>query len=327
MAQLHPNSLKGRKVFVVIPAYACAHTIGSVIASLPAFIDTVVVVDDASPDDLKAVVGKVMKANNKVILLSHAVNQGVGGATMTGYEYAIHHRADLIIKMDADGQMDANYLTALLTPLLKEQADYVKGNRYLYLHSINKMPLGRRVGNFAYSILAKMASGYWNIFDFSNGFTAVKTDVIKLVDLAKVHKRFFFETSLLIELGLEKALVRDVYIPPIYGNEKSNLSELDSFLRFPFLLLKGTLRRVFIQYFVRDFNASTVFLILGSLFTLFGLIFGLDHWMISIQTGLPATTGTVIVAFLPFFLGIQLLLQFLILDVNGFPTRPRILED
>lgn len=319
--------LKEKKIFVVIPAYLCEHSIARVIERIPKFIFAIVVIDDASPDNLKNVIRNLMKYDKRIKLLSHQDNQGVGGATITGYQYAIKNGAEYIVKMDGDGQMDPDYIVALLDPLLKNKADYVKGNRYLYLHTIKKMPLIRRIGNFGFSILAKMASGYWNIFDFPNGFTAVNSKMISHLDLNKIHKRFFFETSLLIELGLEKALVSDIYVPTIYKNEKSNLSEMDSFIRFPFLLFRGTLRRIFIQYIIRDFNATTLFLILGVFSTLFGLIFGLNHWVISSQSGIPATTGQVMIAFLPFFLGIQFLLQFLILDINNVPGKPRISND
>jgi len=322
-----PDMLKKKKIFVVIPAYLCENSIAEVINRIPRFVFAIIVVDDASPDNQKNVIRKIMKSDKRIKLLSHQCNQGVGGATMTGYKYAIKNGADYIVKMDGDGQMDPDYVIPLLDPLLKNKADYVKGNRYLYLRQISKMPLVRRIGNFSFSILAKMASGYWNIFDFTNGFTAINSKMIRHLDMSKINKRFFFETSLLIELGLEKALVSDIYVPTIYKNEKSNLSEMDSFIRFPFLLFRATLRRIFIQYIIRDFNVTTLFLITGILSTLFGLIFGLSHWWISIRSGIPTTTGGVMVAFLPFFLGIQFLLQFLILDINNAPIKPRISSD
>jgi len=321
------GGLDSSKIFVVIPAYRSERTIGAVIKGIPKFVSKILVIDDGSPDNLKNVVNGLMKSDKRITLLSHQTNQGVGGATMSGYQYAVEHGADFIIKMDSDGQMDPDYIIPLLAPLLEQRADYVKGNRYLFLRQISKMPLIRRIGNFVFSILAKMASGYWNIFDFTNGYTAINSKMIRYLDLKKIHQRYFFETSLLIELGLEKARVIDIYTPAIYKDEISNLSETDSLFRFPFLLLSGTLRRIFIQYIIRDFNASTLFLLLGFILTLFGLIFGLFHWIISSQIGIPATTGQVMIAFLPFFLGIQFLLQFLILDINNIPDKPRLSND
>jgi len=321
------EGLGSSKIFVVIPAYRSERTISPVIKGIPKFVSKILVIDDGSPDNLKKVVNGLMKSDKRVTLLSHQANQGVGGATLSGYQYAVEHGADFIIKMDSDGQMDPDYIIPLLTPLLEQRADYVKGNRYLFLRQISKMPFIRRIGNFVFSILAKMASGYWNIFDFTNGYTAINSKMIGHLDLKKIHKRYFFETSLLIELGLEKSRVIDIYTPPIYKDEVSNLSETDSLFRFPFLLLSGTLRRIYVQYIIRDFGATTLFLISGILLTLFGLIFGINHWLISARTGIPATTGQVMIAFLPFFLGIQFLLQFLILDINNVPTEPRINDD
>jgi len=318
------NDFESLKLFVVIPAYQCEKTIETVISRIPKFISKIVVVDDKSPDNLIDIINRFKKVDKRLVLLSHQTNQGVGAATLTGYKYSLENGADYIIKMDSDDQMDPEYIIPLIKPLIDHQADYVKGNRYLYLKQISKMPFIRRIGNFVLSILAKMASGYWNVFDFTNGFTAINSRIIKFLDFSKIDKRYFFENSLLVELGLEKACVMDIYVPVIYKDEKSNLSEADSLLRFPFMLFSGMVRRIFIQYIVRDFNASTLFLLMGLLLTTFGLIFGINHWWISSQTGVAATTGQVMIAFLPFFLGIQFLLQFLILDINNVPKEPRI---
>lgn len=177
------------------------------------------------------------------------------------------------------------------------------------------------MGNIGLSFLSKLSSGYWTIFDPTNGFTAISSVMARMIDQESIHPRYFFETSMLLELGLLRAVVQDIDLPAIYGNEKSSLSEFDSLFKFPGLLIKGFIKRFFIQYLVRDFSAVTLFTVMGLPMVLFGFIFGIVHWVISIKTGYPATTGTVMLAVLPFILGSQFLLQALVMDIQNVPRN------
>ncbi len=308
------------RIAVIIPAYCEESRIRGVLSSIPAWVDHVVVVDDASSDRTADTAGQW--ADPRLVVIRHPQNQGVGGATLTGFYKAMELGAQILIKMDGDGQMDPGGLTALITPIVRGQADYVKANRFLHGRELAQMPWLRRLGNIGLSFMAKLASGYWSIFDPTNGYVALHAGILPLLDNRRIHKRFFFETSLLMELGLHRAVVRDVYLPARYGNKISHLSERNALLEFPPLLILGFVRRILIEYFVRDFTAVSLLLLSGWLAFLFGTIWGAYHWWVSWRTGITASTGTVMIAVLPLILGIQLLLQSLVLDIANTPSDP-----
>lgn len=308
------------RVAVVIPAFNAEETIGAVIRSLPSFVDLVIVVDDGSHDKTAARVQAL--ADPRVILIRHAQNQGVGAAVLTGYREAFRQGASVVVKMDADGQMDPAYLPRIVRPILEGKADYTKGNRFLHLRDLRGMPWLRRLGNFGLSLLTKLASGYWHIFDPTNGYTAIHRELIPLVLNGRISRRFFFESSLLIELALNRAVVRDVYIPARYPSARSHLSEFHALVSFPPRLLLGFLRRVWVQYVVRDFGVVSL-LGMSGLFMLFaGLIFGAYHWHQSALAGKVTPAGTVMIAALLVILGAQALFQALLLDVLNVPKDP-----
>ena len=307
-------------VAVVIPAYKAANTIAAVIAAVPSFVRHIVVVNDASTDDTVAVVGALH--DPRVVLVEHERNEGVGGAVLTGYERAHTLGAEIIAKMDADGQMDPDYLLPLITPIVVGEADYTKGNRFLHERELATMPGRRRVGNAGLSFMTKLASGYWAVFDPTNGYTALHASLLPLLSAAPIAKRFFFESSMLLALAMVRAVVRDVYIPARYPNRESHLSESRAALQFPWLLLRGFLRRIRLQYFVRDFTAVSLYMVAGLLLLLFGSVWGVWHWATSAQAGTVASTGTVMIAVLPIIVGVQLLLQALTLDIQNVPSDP-----
>jgi hypothetical protein len=224
--------------------------------------------------------------------------------------------------MDADGQMDARYLPALVRPIVTGAADYTKGNRFLHSAELRTMPSGRRVGNAGLSFFTKLASGYWPVFDPTNGYTAIHASLVPALDRSRISERFFFETSMLLELGRLRAVVHDVPIPARYGGERSALSKRRAAGEFPPRLVAATWRRIQRQYFIQDFTPVSLFLVAGTLFLLFGVVWGAYHWAESIRFGVAATTGTVMLAVLPVIIGVQLLLQALAQDIGNVPTEP-----
>ena len=307
------------EIAVVIPAYRAATTIAEVIRSIPRTARWIVVVDDGSADELGAAVRALH--DDRVELVTHERNRGVGAAVLTGYERALALGAEILVKLDADGQMDPAYIPELLAPILKGEADYAKGNRFLHGGELRSMPAARRYGNVGLSFLTKLATGYWPIFDPTNGYTAIHASVARLLDRAQIAERFFFETSMLIELSRLRAVVTDVYIPARYAGEVSSLRPARAAAGFPAPLLRAFIRRIRLEYFVRDFTVVSLYIAAGLLLLVFGTIWGIWHWVASIQSGLPATTGTVMIAVLPVILGVQLLLQAATLDIQGVPTR------
>ena len=312
--------MDGLHVAVVVPAYRAERTIEKVIGGIPAWVDQVYVVDDASPDETGARVRAV--TDPRVRLLVHEVNQGVGGAMVTGYREALRDGIDICVKMDADDQMDPENLLALIEPLMAGRADYAKGNRFHDTDALSRMPLVRKIGNAGLSFLIKASSGQWHIFDPTNGYTAVHRTALAALDLRRLHPRYFFETSMLAQLRGVGAAVEDVPIPARYGAEQSSLSITRTLIEFPSLLFRQGIRRIAWQYFVADFNAVSLFLVAGIPLIAFGLIFGLHHWIKSYRTNVVASTGTVMLAALPFILGFQLLLQAVVLDVQSVVQRP-----
>jgi dolichol-phosphate mannosyltransferase len=307
-------------IAVVIPAYRAERTILKTLSGIPAFISHIIVVDDCSPDNTARLVQEC--GEPRVHLISHATNQGVGGAMLSGYRVAIELGAKIIVKMDSDDQMDPASLMPLIGPILLGKADYTKGNRFLHTNELKSMPLVRRIGNAGLSFLTKAASGYWNIFDPTNGYTAIHAAVIRLLDQTNIHRRYFFETSMLIELGMIQAVIRDVYIPARYANETSSLSVWKTVFEFPPRLLAAFFRRLVVSYFVRDFGILSVLILTGGFLSLFGLVFGLYHWYLSSITATVASTGTVMLATLSLILGVQFLVQALIVDVQAVPREP-----
>lgn len=308
---------KGQVVTVAIPAYNEERHIMSVIETMPAFVDQIVVVDDCSTDSTYQVVERAH--DKRTTLISSGQNQGVGGSMVLGYKKALDLGTDIIVKMDGDGQMRPEYLEKLLDPLIEEGYAYSKGNRFLVPEFLPQMPMPRLLGNVALTFMTKLASGYWQIFDPQNGYTAIRADMLKLLNLSAIHKRFFFENDMLFQLNLQNARVKDVPIPAKYGDEDSSLNILRIAFSFPQLLLRRFLSRISFKYVVRDFSPIALFLLMGTLLFMWGFGFGAFLWIHSILTEEFTSTGTVMLCVLPLILGFQLILQAIVLDIGETP--------
>jgi len=280
-----------------------------------------VIVNDHSSDRTVDVVQMLKAEQERITVLDLQKNLGVGGAMKRGYLEALAQNADIIIKMDSDGQMDPAFLPQLLAPIVSGNANYAKGNRFLHTTELKQMPFIRRLGNLGLSFMTKVATGYWNIFDPTNGYTAIDRYTLSQLDFGKVSDRYFFETSMLMELYNQRAVIKDVPIPARYQGEKSSLSTFKSFFEFSSKLWKGIFQRIGRQYFTSDFSAVSLFIFFGLLLFSFGLIWGIWHWVISIQTQVAATTGTVMLAVVPFIVGFQFLIQALVLDIGNVPKE------
>lgn len=308
---------KGVKTCVVIPCYDAQDTIQGVIESLPEWVDQIIAVDDCSEDGTAQLLATLCEP--RLIILTHTINRGVGGAMKTGYNEGLKGNAEIFIKVDSDGQMDPSQIWRLLEPILRRQANFTKGNRFLHLKQLKSMPSQRRFGNVLMSFLSKTATGYWNIFDPANGFTAIDRSALEALDFDRLAEGYYFETSMLAALYEVRAPVCDVSIPARYQGEISHLSETQIALEFSFRLLGTFFHRMKSTYFMQDFNAVSVFIIAGLISSLFGIVWGAVQWGIASRAGVTASTGTVMIAVLPIMLGIQLLLQAIVLDVQSVP--------
>lgn len=240
---------------------------------------------------------------------------------VSAYRRSLELGADVTVKIDGDGQMDPAAIWQLVAPLERGEANYCKGVRFRDPAVIRRMPFVRLIGNLGLSFLTKAASGYWDVFDPTNGFTAIGREALERLRLERLPEGFFFESEMLIRLYLIDAVVLDVPMKTVYGEEKSHLSPLKAFVSFPFHLLVGACKRIAWRYFIRDFTAFSAFFVIGGLLSGFGLTFGLTKWIQAILSETPTPIGTVMVAALPLILGFQLLLQAVVLDIQNMP-RP-----
>ena len=309
------------RVAVVIPSYRVTRHVLAVLAAMPAEVWRIYVVDDACPDGS----GRHVEQNcrdPRVVVLRHESNQGVGGAVITGYRAAIQDGAGVIVKVDGDGQMDPALIPEFAGPILAGDADYAKGNRFIDLEALRGMPRLRVVGNAALSLRAKLSSGYWDLFDPTNGYTAVHAEVARRLPLAKVSRRYFFECDMLFRLSTLRAVVVDVPMRAVYGDEATNLRI--GAIAGEFLLghARNGLKRIFYNYWLRDVSLASLELVVGLLLFAFGSAFGAWHWVMSARAGVGTPAGTVMVAGLPVLMGAQLILAFLAYDIASVPRRP-----
>ena len=308
-------------IAVVIPSYRVSRHILAVLAALPPEVTRVYVVDDACPEGSGRIVSEHC-SGPRVRVLVHEHNQGVGGAMLTGYRAALADGADIIVKMDGDGQMNPALIPRLVQPIVRGQADYVKGNRFYELDHLRSMPRVRLFGNALLSLINKVASGYWNIMDPTNGFTAIHRTALEMLPLAKLDRGYFFESDMLFRLYTIRAVVRDLPMAAHYGDEVSSLRVGRIALAFPGKYLRAALKRLGYVYFLRDFNAGSLQIVFGSLFLLGGAAFGIAKWIHSAATDVPTTSGAVMLAALPVLIGVQLLLGALNYDVGNVPSIP-----
>jgi glycosyltransferase involved in cell wall biosynthesis len=308
---------RDQSIVVAIPAYRAESSIAEVIRTLPEFVDHVIVVDDASPDRTSEVLSSL--ANPRVEVVRHAQNQGVGGAMCTAFGRALDLHADIVVKVDSDGQMDPAHISPLLDAILDLGIDYAKGNRFLDGQALARMPRLRLIGNLGLTFLTKLASGYWHIFDPQNGFVACRRSALEKLPLERLARDYFFENDMLIHLNIVGCRVADIPMPARYGGEVSSLRVGQVLLSFPFRLWTRYWRRIYERYVVRDFSPIAVFLFSGSALLAWGIGFGSYHWYISWRDGVLASAGTVLLAALPFLVGFQLVLQAIVLDIQSTP--------
>lgn len=297
---------KGKKIGVVVPAYNEELLIGKVIESMPAFVDKIVVVDDCSQDNMAAIVrAHAQNDADRIILLRHEKNQGVGGAIATGYKWCRGEKMDATVVMAGDAQMDPADLPALLEPIVNNEADYSKGNRLISGEAWKSIPRVRYMGNAMLSLLTKIASGYWHIADSQTGYTAASLKVLQTLDLENIYRRYGMPNDMLVKLNIFNFRVCDVQIKPIYGiGEKSGIKPLRMIPKLSWLMVKFFLHRMVQKYIIRDFHPLVFFYFTGFIMFGCGLLFGLYLFFYRILIGAVEATSTIMAVFL-FITGMQ----------------------
>lgn len=308
------------KICAVIPAYKVAQQIASVLAQMPSYVDGICVVDDGCPERSGAVAQSC--ADTRIHTIFHTENQGVGGAVLSGYRYALESGFDIAVKVDGDGQMHPGLIETIVRPIVQAQADYAKGTRFFSIEMVSAMPPLRMFGNAVLSFVSKATSGYWGVMDPTNGYTAIHTKILKLLPLSRIEKRYFFESDMLYHLGLIRAAVADVPMFAHYADEKSNMHLGRIALEFPSRYGARMLKRFLYNYLLRDFNVGSITTLVGAPLFLFGAIFGATQWWSGVSRGVTTAPGTVMVAALPLILGTQLLIAAVLFDVANQPRTP-----
>lgn len=316
-----PVPAAAQRIAVVIPCFRVGGHAADVVAAMPECVERIYAVDDACPDHS----GKTLQAavsDPRLRVLFHETNQGVGGAMVTGYRQALADGFDIVVKVDGDGQMDPALIPMFVAPLLSGEADYAKGNRFHDLEALAQMPRVRLFGNAVLSFMAKVSSGYWDIFDPTNGYTAIHAEALARLPLDKLSPRYFFETDMLFRLGTIGAVVEDVPMHARYADETSNLHIRRILVPFLAGHTRNFAKRLFYRYVLRDFSIASVELFFGLALLAFGLVHGLGHWIDGLRTGIANPVGTVVVTALSLLMGLQLVLAFLSWDMRAVPRRP-----
>ena len=308
------------KIAVVIPAYKVKNHLLNLINDIGSDVWRIYVIDDACPEGSGNNVDLHCE-DPRVRVIYHENNQGVGGAVMTGYRAAISDGAGIIVKLDGDGQMDPALISNFVDPIRSGEADYTKGNRFFDLEEIRGMPKARLFGNAVLSFMTKLSSGYWDLFDPTNGYTAIHADVARHLPFDKISRRYFFETDMLFRLNTLRAVVVDVPMDAQYDDEVSNLKISKIVGEFLVKHARNFSKRIFYNYYLRDMSIASIELPIGILLLLFGVSFGGWHWFVAVRESISTPVGTVMLSALSTLMGLQLVLAFLAYDITSIPRR------
>jgi glycosyltransferase involved in cell wall biosynthesis len=294
-----------KTIAVVVPTYNESKLIAHTLTTIPSLVDTIIVVDDKSNDTTAEIIKEIAERDRRVILIQHQVNQGVGGAIVTGYKKAVELEIDVAAVMAGDGQMDPKDLTNILEPVAKGAVDYTKGNRLFQGDAWKMIPHYRYLGNSFLSLLTKIASGYWHIADSQTGYTAVSINVLKKLNLDTIYKRYGMPNDMLIKLNQYDFKVRDIHVRPVYNvGEKSEIQLIKVIPRISWLLFKGFLKRLFFKYVIKDFHPLVFFYLLGIILFPSGVLSGLYLFCYRLLVGPVEATSALFSVFL-FVTGLQ----------------------
>ena len=311
---------EGKTIAVVVPSYNEQTQIRQVLATMPKFVDCVLVVDDTSTDRTAEIVREWIAGEGeapRTVLLRHEANAGVGAAIVTGYKEAIRREIDVTAVMAGDGQMDPDELDLVVGPVARQLADYTKGNRLFYRGAWETIPRHRYLGNAFLSMLTKIASGYWHVADSQTGYTAISLEALRTIDLANVYPRYGYPNDLLVRLNVYDFRVADVPIRPVYHvGEQSKMKLWKVVPTMSWMIFRRFLWRLREKYVIHDFHPLVLFYAVGFLAFWIGLLFGLYLFLYRCLAGPVAGTSTLFSVFL-FLTGLQLQLFAMWFDMES----------
>lgn len=303
-------------IAVVIPTYKATKSILDVISRMPNAVDIILVVDDKCPQQSGDLVEENYPSGGRVVVIRHPVNLGVGGATKTGYAEALRLGAEVIVKIDSDGQMAPEILEHVAGPVIRGEADYSKGNRFWNVSDVRSMPIVRVIGNAGVSFLSKMSTGLWQIFDPANGYTAISAKSVSSLPLDKIANRYFFESDLLFRLALDHRIIADVPMTSVYADEVSNLSIRHTLFSFFPRYISNFVKRILIEYLIRDFNIASVAFIVALITLPLGILHGSWNLVGGWISGQPSSTSAVVLTALLLIVGYVSLMNFFSYDYS-----------
>ena len=310
---------KKNRIGIIIPAHNEQDFIIKTIQGLPSYIDEYIVIDDGSTDQTSQRVKAMALKNKKIVLLKNTRNCGLGYTVKRGFLYFIEHKSvDIVCITAADNQFEGRYLTPMIENIINNKCDYAKSNRFLDQYSLNKMPTHRLFGNIVFTLLTKLASGYYTIFDTLNAFSATKLSTIQKMNMRELKNRFDFEISYLMQHAYLNARVKDFFTPVKYDTEISDVNYITFIFQALSVLTLGFLRRINRKYVMYNFHPIALFFYSGGIMLFFGIAMGVYITFHSFGPR-PATTATVMLSVVPFILGIQFILQAIVLDIQNEP--------
>tara|TARA_Y100000589_G_C27197333_1_gene647539 strand:+ start:5516 stop:6463 length:948 start_codon:yes stop_codon:yes gene_type:complete len=314
-----------KTVGCIIPCFKGNNKTITVIKDALKFVDYVVLIDDLCPNKIGEIASKQIKSNN-LIIIKNIKNLGVGGSVKRGIEYLLSNNCDIILKIDADGQINPKLIPKIIEPIVNGTSEAVKGNRFTSLEDVLSMPKIRIIGNLGLSFLNKISTGYWELFDPTNGFIAFSSKTLKKIRLNKVDNRYFFESDLLFQCSLANVYFKQLPMESIYGDEISSLKPLKEISKFAWKHFLNTFKRIIYQYFILDFNAGSLDL-LGCLSTgTITSIYYLYIKYIGLEKGFNATPAQANILAILIILTFQLILAFIYYDSTQKPLLRRIKE-
>ncbi|MFL2882218.1 MAG: glycosyltransferase family 2 protein [Candidatus Poseidoniaceae archaeon] len=249
----------GWHVGVVIPAKDEELFIGAVLDTIPNFVDSVVVIDDGSSDDTSKV-AKTYQDKSYNLTVIRLEGKGVGGAIDAGHIEMLRNCPEPFVSvvMAGDGQMDPNDVTEVITPIIEQRCDYVKGNRFIHVDGVGNMPKVRRFASQILAFLTTLAAGI-AVSDPQCGYTATSHKVLKEWNWAKSWDKYGYPNYWLIELSRLSFSVVEVPVKSIYGSEKSNLKMLRFLFSVGIMMLVMLHKRCLSMLFNRNVVPHSIF--------------------------------------------------------------------
>jgi len=310
---------RGKRIAVAVPAYNEEKLIAETLDGIPDYVTRVYVVNDASTDQTGAIIDEYARYHPRVVPIHHNPNQGPGAAIISGYSRALSDGIDIVVTMDGDGQMDPQYLSKFLDPIIDGKCDFTLGNRLGSSEYRGRMSKWRFFGNAMLTFLTKIASGYWSMMDPQNGYTAISRRALESIDFKEMYPRYGYLNDRLVRLNIHGFRIQNIAHPAKYGNEKSTIKYGRYIVRVSNLLLRTFLRRLKMKYVMFSFHPLVFFYLFGSVLSLIGLVGGIVTLWEKLIWGYPVLFVHGTLSVLVFIMGILFLSFAMLYDMQQDP--------